>query len=168
MKRLRSRNAVEDEGEEEVGMRTRRMGGAPGATCGTGPSRGQFESHLLRVCDAVARAVSCERRRGRTTMQRRRAETQAAARSAGLCAVALSCGDIGDAQLPLPVYGAGSREVPAELELTPSPFAAVPAQAVASLRVSAAAGGACPIEFEAMLPDTSARQTFVYGVGARA
>jgi hypothetical protein len=101
-------------------------------------------------------------------MQRRRAETQAAARSAGLCAVALSCGDIGDAQLPLPVYGAGSREVPAELELTPSPFAALPAQAAASVRVSSAAGGSCPIEFEAMLPDTSARQTFVNGAGARA
>jgi hypothetical protein len=101
-------------------------------------------------------------------MRRRQAETGAAARSAGLCAVALSCGDIGDAQLPLPVYGTGSREVPAELELNPSPFAAVPAQAAASVRVSAAAGGACPIEFEAMLPDARASQTFVYGVGARA
>jgi hypothetical protein len=101
-------------------------------------------------------------------MQRREAETNAAARSAGLCAVALGCGDIGDAQLPLPVYGAGSREVPAELELTPSRFAAVPAQAAARVRASSAAGGSCPIEFEAMLPDTSARQTFVNGAGARA
>jgi hypothetical protein len=97
-----------------------------------------------------------------------RAETRAAARSAGLCAFALSCGDIGDAQLPLPVYGTGSREVPAELELTPSPFAAVPAQAAASVRASSAAGGSCPIEFEVMLPETSARQTFVDGAGARA
>src|SRR5688500_5467811 len=101
-------------------------------------------------------------------MGRTQTEPRVAALSAGLCAAALGCGDIGDAQLPLPVYGAGSREVPAELELTPSPFTAVPAQAVVSVRVSAAAGGACPIEFDAMLPDTSASQTFVYGAGARA
>lgn len=97
-----------------------------------------------------------------------RAEPRAAALSAWLCAAALGCGDIGDAQLPLPIYGGGSREPPAELELTPAPFAAVPAEAVASVVVSPAAGGACPIGFEAMLPDASASHTFITGAGARA
>jgi len=101
-------------------------------------------------------------------MGRKQAEPRAAARSAWLWAAALGCGDIGDAQLPLPVYGAGSRELPGELELTPSPFDAVPAEAVASVAVTAAAGGACPIAFEALLPDASAGQTVITGDGERA
>jgi hypothetical protein len=62
----------------------------------------------------------------------------------------------------------GSSELPAELELAPDPFAAVPAQAVASVALSPAPGGACPLAFEALLPDTSASQTFVNGTGPRA
>jgi hypothetical protein len=97
-----------------------------------------------------------------------RGDSKQAALGACLCAAALGCGDIGDAQLPLPVYGGGARESTAERELTPDPFAAEPAHAVASVAVSATAGGDCPIAFEALLPDPSASQTVVTGWGARA
>jgi hypothetical protein len=95
------------------------------------------------------------------------AKLWAAGLSAWLCAAALGCGDIGDAQLPLPIYG-GSGETPAELELTPSPFAAAPARAAASVAVRPVAGGACPIEFEVLLPDASASHTLLNGVGPHA
>jgi hypothetical protein len=101
-------------------------------------------------------------------MGRKQGEPTQAALSAWLCAAALGCGDIGDAQLPLPVYGGGARKSPSELELTPGPFAAVAARAVASIALSPTAGGDCPIEFEALLPDPSASQTVVTGWGARA
>jgi hypothetical protein len=101
-----------------------------------------------------------------------RAESKPLASSACLCACVLGCGDIGDAQVPLPIHR-GSREPPDGIELTPTTPAAGPARAVASVRVSPPAGApateaACTTEFEALLPDASAISTLVNGQGVRA
>lgn len=94
--------------------------------------------------------------------------------SVSLCAAGLGCGDIGDAQVPLPIHEGRSREQPVERV----PFEArndddgVPPQAVLSMSVRSAAGvapaAACPIALEALLPDASATATLVNGAGLRA
>lgn len=94
------------------------------------------------------------------------------ARLASACSAAagVACGDLGDAQLPLPVYGGSARA--AEVEgFAPSPFDVPPeerARAVVSLAVAPAAGSACPLAVDVQLPDESAARTLVDGKGPRA
>jgi hypothetical protein len=105
-------------------------------------------------------------------MGQTRAESKPLASSVWLCACVLGCGDIGDAEVPLPIH-AGSQEPPDGIELTPTTPAAGPARVVASVRVSPPAGApptdaACTTAFEALLPDASAGSTLVNGQGVRA
>ncbi|HTV19664.1 MAG TPA: hypothetical protein VMG12_13360 [Polyangiaceae bacterium] len=103
-------------------------------------------------------------------MRRTETERGSLLLSASLWAMGIGCGDIGDAQLPLPIHDGRSREPARE----PLPFAAVEVadgtapQAVMHLSVAGASGAACPIALEALLPDASATVTLVNGRGQRA
>jgi hypothetical protein len=97
---------------------------------------------------------------------------------AALCAAVAGCGDIGDAQVPLPVHaprssGRSSDEPPFDEppfdERAPGDDAADAAhRPQAVMRLSVAPGAAaCPFAFEALLPDASASVTLEDGHGER-
>lgn len=79
---------------------------------------------------------------------------------------AVACGDLGDAQLPLPVYGRTTRE-PVPEPSDDGALRVVP-QTVVRLAVGDTPERPCPVLVEAELPDESATMTLVDGDGPRA
>ena len=96
-------------------------------------------------------------------------ETERWALSLGacLCLTGVGCGDIGDAQLPLPLHGRTPRE-PAEEFVRVESGDDIPPEAVVSVVVAPAPEAACAHAFEAQLPKTSALSTLIDGAGPRA